>query len=105
MTEAIPAAMVRAHGVIDQWQRSVTFMLEDVARQVEEMRELTTPERKAFEGEIAREAETSAVPARLPLYSFVNALTATAKQSSPARRIDLESLAGDILYRHVGRGS
>ena len=43
ISEAIPSALVYARGVMDQWRRSVSFMVEDVQKQIEAMRELTMP--------------------------------------------------------------
>jgi hypothetical protein len=103
IAEAIPSALAHARGLMTQWQRAVTFMVEDVARQIDEMRELTIPERRAFEEELKKEAETAALPEHVPLYSLVNALTSTAKAAAPARRLELEALAGDVLQHHVGR--
>ena len=105
IAEAIPSALAHAHGLMAQWQRAVTFMVEDVQKQVEQMRELTLHERSAFEKEVTKEAETAALPDRLPLYSFVNALTSTAKSAAPARRLELEAFAGDVLQRHLGASS
>ena len=102
IAEAIPSALAHARGLMTQWQRSINFMVEDVARQVESMRELTNPERRTFEDELKREAEMPALPEHLPLYSFVNAMTASAKSASPSRRLEIETLAGDVLARHVG---
>jgi hypothetical protein len=101
IAEAIPSALAHARGLMTQWQRSVTFMVEDVERQVENMR-LTNGERMAFEGELKREAEVAELPEHLPLYSFINAMTASAKAASPSRRLEIETLAGDVLARHVG---
>jgi hypothetical protein len=103
IAEAIPSALAHARGLMTQWQKAVTFMVEDVARQIEQMRELTFAERKGFEEEVKREAQTTALPEHLPLYSLVNALTATAKSAVPARRLELEAFAGDVLEQHVGR--
>jgi hypothetical protein len=103
IAEAIPSALAHARGLMTQWQKAVTFMVEDVARQIEQMRELTFAERRGFEEEVKREAQTSALPEHIPLYSLVNALTATAKSAVPARRLELEAFAGDVLEQHVGR--
>ncbi len=105
IAEAIPSALAHARGLMTQWQRAVTFMVEDVARQVEEMRELTNPERNALAAEVKREAQTPELPEHMPLYSLVNALTSTARSAQPARRLELEGLAGELLTRHVGRSS
>ena len=102
IAEAIPTAMTHARGLMTQWQRAVTYMIEDVAHQVEAMRELTIPERRAFEDQIKLEANAPELPPHVPLYSMVNALTATAKSAQPARRLELEGMAGDLLAQHVG---
>jgi hypothetical protein len=103
IAEAIPAALTHARGLMTAWQRAVTFMVEDVQRQVDQMRELTNPERKAFEAELT--TESAALPEHVPLYSFLNALTASAKKAVPARRLELEGLAGELLVRHTGGAS
>lgn len=103
VAEAIPSALVRARGVMDQWRRSVNFMVEDVERQINAMRELTLGEKKNLETALLQEVGTRALPERVAVYELVNAFTHAAKEASPARRLDLEALAGDILTRHVGR--
>ena len=71
IAEAIPSALAHAQGLMTQWQKAVTFMVEDVQKQVEQMREaLSLHERTAFEKEVTKEAQTSVLlPERLPLYS------------------------------------
>jgi hypothetical protein len=103
VAEAIPSAVVRARGVMDQWQAAVTYMVEDVQRQIEMMRELTIPEKKELEGELLKETGTKALPEHVELYSFINAMTASAKVAAPGRRLEIETIAGDVLGRHVGR--
>jgi hypothetical protein len=103
VAEAIPTALTHARGMLEHWQRAVHFMVEDVQRQVEALRELTHPERDRLEHELSREAGTAALPERVPVYDFVNALTASAKAAVPARRLEVEALAGDLLEQHVGR--
>ena len=105
IAEAIPAALVHARGVMTQWQRAVTFMVDDVERQISELRELTIPERKTVEAELLKETGAAALPEHAPLYDLVNALTASAKSAVPARRLELEAMAGEMLHRHVGGGS
>jgi hypothetical protein len=103
IAEAIPSALAHARGLMTQWQRAVTHIVEDVAKQIEEMRELTNPEKKAFEEELKREAQRAALPEHTSLYSLVNALTALAKSAAPARRLELEGISGDMLQQHLGR--
>jgi hypothetical protein len=44
-----------------------------------------------------------ALPESTSAYNLVNAITGAARQAEPARRLELESLAGTVLSRHVGR--
>ncbi len=105
IAEAIPTAMTYARGLMTQWRRSVQCMIDDVQRQVGEMRELTNPERRAFEDMIKLEAGTSELPREATLYSVVNALTATAKSAQPARRLEIEGFAGELLAQQIEHDS
>jgi hypothetical protein len=105
VAEAIPTALVHARGVMRQWQKAVTFMIEDVQKQIEAMRELTIPERKGLEHALLTETGAPALPQHVPLYDLVNALTSSAKTAVPARRLELETMAGDLLSQHVERGA
>lgn len=104
VSEGISSALVQARGVLDQWRRSVDFMITSVAEQIEALRsELTIPERKNLEAEILRETGAGVLPARLPLFDVLNGITSSAKLAAPARRLEIEAVAGDLLARHVGR--
>lgn len=103
VAEAIPSALMHARGVMTQWRAAISLMVEDVARMVDELRDLTVPERKNVETELQAEAGSTDLPARVRLYDFCNAITASAKQAAPARRLELESVAGEVLARNVGR--
>ena len=105
VSEAIPSAIVHARGVMGQWRRAVDFMVEDVQKQIEEMRMLTVIERSALETQVLLEENVRALPEHVPLYSFINAITASAKAAAPARRLELEAVAGELLEQHVGRAS
>jgi len=103
LAEAIPSAVVRARGVMKQWARAVDFMVEDVAAQIEQMRMLTIPERSALEKQVMAEEHVAALPERTSVYSLVNAITSSAKAAVPARRLEIEAMAGEVLEQHVGR--
>jgi hypothetical protein len=103
VAEAIPTALVHARGVMRQWQKAVTFMVEDVERQIAELRELTILERTNVEKELLKETGEPALPEHMPLYDLVNALTSSAKTAIPARRLELEAMAGELLDQHIGR--
>jgi Domain of unknown function (DUF932) len=102
VSEAIPSALVHARGVMTQWQRAVEYMVENVAAQIEALRELTIPERKGLESALQVETGAPALPEHVPLYDLLNAFTSSAKAAAPARRLELESMAGELLNRHVG---
>ncbi len=103
--EAIPSALAHARGLMTQWQRAVDFMVHDVKDLIDGMRELSISEKKGFEEAVKVEAEVKELPEHMPLYNLVNALTSTARAAAPARRLELEGLAGDVLSRHVGSGT
>ena len=103
IAESIPSAIVRAKGVMKQWALAVDFMVNDVAAQIESMRMLTIPERSALEKQVMVEDHVAALPERTSVYSLVNAITASAKAAVPARRLEIEAMAGEVLEQHVGR--
>ncbi len=101
--EAIPTVLAHASGAMDQWRRSVSFMVDDVQRQIEQLREMNASEQKGVLDELKSEIGVRELPARTDLFSMINAVTAFAKNTVPARRIELESIAGDLLHRHMGK--
>jgi hypothetical protein len=105
VAEAIPTALVHARGVMNAWSRAVQHMVFDVERQISEMRELTIPERKGLENALLIETGAQALPEHVALYDLVNAFTSSAKVAVPARRLELEAMAGDLLSQHLGRGA
>ncbi len=72
-------------------------MVHDVKDLIDGMRELSISEKKGFEEAVKVEAEVKELPEHMPLYNLVNALTSTARAAAPARRLELEGLAGDVL--------
>ena len=101
IAEAIPSALVHANGTMALWQRAVGVMVENVADQIEALRELTIGERNRVETEVKNELGVPELPEHTSVFDFVNGITAAARESEPARRLDLESLAGDVLRRNV----
>jgi hypothetical protein len=101
--EAIPTVLAHATGAMDPWRRAVTLMVDDVQRQVEQLRELNISEQKGVLDELKSELGVRELPQRTDLFSMINAVTSWAKNTVPSRRIELESIAGDLLHRHVGR--
>ena len=100
--EAIPTCLAHARGVMDQWRGAVTVMVESVEELINNMRELTMVERKLVTDELNADLGLAALPERADVYSLVNAVTGAARQLEPVRRLEVESLAGSLLSKHVG---
>jgi len=105
IAEAIPSALAVARGTFDRWRSAVNVMVNEVASLIDSLRDLSLGERKLVQQEVQREAGTSALPEHMPLYGFLNGVTAAAHHVLPARRLELESLAGELLVRHTGAPS
>lgn len=101
IADAIPTALVHARGTMDRWRASVNVMVENVATMIDEMRDLTQVERKLVEQRVREEAHITNLLEPAPLYDVLNGVTAAAHGSAPARRLELESVAGDLLVRHT----
>lgn len=99
--EAIPSALVAARGTMDKWKAAVTTMVEHVADLIGQMHELTVAERSKLEAGLKEECGTKELPSRIPLYDFVNCVTLAAHDATPARRLELEAMAGDLLSREA----
>jgi hypothetical protein len=99
--EAIPTCLAHAEGTMARWQRAVGVMVERVAQLVDGMRELTHLERDRVADEIKREVGVAELPERVDAYTLVNAFTGAAREAEPARRLELETIAGGILRQHV----
>jgi hypothetical protein len=104
ISEAIPAALVAARGTMGRWKAAVNVMVENVADQVERLRELTMAEKQLVATEVKKAASSTVLPDHMSLYELVNAVTAAAHDVAPARRIEIESLAGEMLI-HPKRGT
>ena len=101
IADAIPTALVHARGTMDRWRASVNVMVQNVAALIDEMRDLTQGERKLVEDRVKVEAGTLNLLEPAPLYNVLNGITAAAHDSAPARRLELEAAAGDLLMRHT----
>lgn len=101
ITEAIPSALVQARGLMQRWQVAVGTMVTDVAAQIEHLTQLTVAEKKKVEEKLVLEVGSSKLPERVSAYEFLNAITASAHEAVPARRLDIESTAGSLLRKLV----
>jgi hypothetical protein len=103
LADAVPSALVQARGVMRKWKEAVEVMVTDVAAAIDAMRELSVTERKAVGEELKAETGVAELPEATSLYNIINALTSAAHAATPARRLDMEGLAGDLLLQHGGR--
>jgi hypothetical protein len=97
VAEAIPSALVTARGTMAAWKAAVDILVEDVAAQIDALRDLTIVEKALVEENVMAEAGRPALPEHVPLFDFINAITMAAHEAVPARRLELEGLAGEIL--------
>lgn len=102
LRDAIPTALVHARGVMNLWKQAVSAFVTNVAAEIDALRALTVAERERVEDEVKKETGTPQLPERTSAYDFVNAVTAMAHEAEPARRLEIEELAGGLLRRHVG---
>jgi len=98
ISEAIPAALVHANGVMDRWKAAVGVMVNDVQDFVAGLRDVTVAEREVLQHELKSEVGAPELPEHIPLYELVNGFTAMARHAQPARRLELEDMAGDLLF-------
>ena len=99
--EAVPAALTHARGIVERWRGAVTVMVERVSEVIDQLRDLTQQERAGVGESLKLEAQSKELPERTDAYTLVNAITATARNSEPARRLEIEEVAGRVLQAHV----
>lgn len=100
--DAVPSAIAHARSFLEHWGRAVNYMAENALEQIQSL-QLSVLEKQNIEAAVLREGGRPELPRSVPLFDLVNGITAGAKLSAPARRLEIEALAGDILARHVGR--
>ena len=103
LSDAIPSALLEARGVMRRWRQAVDVMVDDVQKMITEMRDLSVGEKKLIVEELKHEAGVPELPEHASLYNVINAVTSAAHQAAPARRLDIETYAGELLFNHVGR--
>jgi len=103
LRDAIPTALVHARGVMGMWKKAVGVFITNIAAEIDALRVLNLSERERIHEEVKKETEASQLPEHASAYDFINAVTATAHDAEPARRLEIEELAGGLLARHVGK--
>lgn len=101
LRDAIPTALVHASGLFRCWQNAVNCQVREVEQTIERMRLLTQAERELVTAEVKKETGRAELPESVTAYGLVNAMTAAAQMAEPARRLELESIAGESLLRWV----
>jgi hypothetical protein len=100
LAEGVATALGHARGLMDRWRSAVGQYIEGLAGFIDSLRELTGSEQSALRSELGAQQPRD-LPERASVYDVVNALTSAAHQAEPARRIELESIAGNILVDRV----
>lgn len=101
LRDAVPTALFHARGLMGHWQKAVAAEVNHVKDLIDGMRELTLGERENVERALNQEHGTAELPGKVSLYSFINGITQAAHQAVPARRLEMESVAGRILAQEV----
>lgn len=101
LQDAVPTALIHARGFMGQWQRSMGQYIDHVADTIQAMRELTLGERELVTEALKQEVAVPELPERTSAFDLVNAITLAAHGVEPARRLELESFAGEFLRRQV----
>ena len=97
ISEAIPSALAVARGTLGKWKAAVNVMVHDVAALISEVQDLTAGERRLVEERVQIETGMPKLPERAPLYDVLNGITSAAHAFIPARRLEVESVAGQLL--------
>ena len=101
LAEGVATALAHARGLMGHWKAAVGAYIQDLAGFIDGLRELSHGEQAAVHAELGA-SKPSELPQQASVYDFVNALTATAHSAEPARRIELESIAGGVLLNNTG---
>lgn len=101
LAEGVATALVQARGLMDRWKASVSSYITGLADYIDGLRELDTGEQQRVRIELGANKPTE-LPKRVSVYEFVNAVTQAAHESEPARRIELEAIAGGVLLDRRG---
>ena len=97
IAEAIPSALAVARGTLGRWKTAVDILVHDVAAMIAELQDLTAGERRLVEERVQIETGMPKLPERAPLYDVLNGITSAAHAFVPARRLEVESMAGQLL--------
>lgn len=101
LAEGVATALVHARGMMDRWKAAVSSYITGLADYIDGLRELDQGEQQRVRVELGAN-KPAELPERVSVYDFVNAVTQAAHEAEPARRIELESVAGGVLLDQTG---
>lgn len=101
MRDAVPTALVHARGLMGMWQRAVAAEVRNVGALIDQMRNLTLPERERVQEALKADTGRPEVPETTSVYQLVNAVTQAAHEALPARRLEMEDIGGRLLAQEV----
>lgn len=101
LAEGVATALVHARGMMDRWKEAVATYITGLADFIDGLRELDQGEQRRVRVELGAN-KPAELPECISVYDFVNAVTQVAHEAEPARRIELESIAGGVLLNQTG---
>ena len=103
LTEGVATALTHARGLMGQWKVAVSSYISNLANYIDGLRDLSQFEQQAVRLELGAK-KPAELPDRGSVYDLVNAITATAHHVEPARRLELETIAGRVLVHQTSGG-
>jgi hypothetical protein len=101
VAEGVATALTHARGLMNRWRAAVSTYVSNLADYIDGLRDLAQGEQQAVRTELGA-TKPAELPERVSVYDFVNAVTHAAQSAEPARRIELETVAGRILLDETG---
>jgi len=100
LTEGVATALTHARGLMGRWKSAVSEYVTNLAAYIDGLRDFSQNEQQAVRTELGA-TKPSELPPRSTVYDLVNAVTHAAQSAEPARRIELKSIAGNVLMNHT----
>jgi hypothetical protein len=83
-----------------RWKSAISEYVTNLAAYIDGLRDFSQSEQQAVRTELGA-TKPSELPSQSTVYDLVNAVTHAAQAAEPARRIELESIAGSVLMNHT----
>lgn len=100
LAEGVATALVHSRGLLERFKASVASYITNLADYIDGLRELDQGEQQRVRVELGAN-KPAELPERASVYDVVNAITQAAHEAPPARRIELESIAGGVLLHQT----